>query len=64
MSTPEILVTIDAEGNVTVATKGYKGKACLEASRFVEETLGDVARLTQPPESHAAAISISNKASR
>jgi DUF2997 family protein len=35
-----IEITVDAQGRVTVETKGFAGGSCREASRFVEEALG------------------------
>jgi len=36
----EIIVEIDDEGAVEVKTKGFKGKGCLTASKWLEEQLG------------------------
>lgn len=36
----EIILTVDIDGKVTVETKGFKGKACLQASKFLEDALG------------------------
>ena len=38
MSTIEIIVSPD--GQPRVETKGFEGKTCQEASRFIEEALG------------------------
>jgi len=35
-----IIVDVKADGTVQVETKGFSGKSCLEASKFVEEALG------------------------
>ena len=35
-----IEITVDAQGRVTVETRGFAGGSCREASRFVEEALG------------------------
>jgi hypothetical protein len=35
-----IEVTVDPAGRTTVATRGFTGGACREASRFVEQALG------------------------
>lgn len=37
-----IIVEITAEAEVKVTTQGYSGKACLEATRSLEEALGEV----------------------
>jgi hypothetical protein len=36
----EIIMTVDFNGAVAVETKGFKGKACLKASAFLEHALG------------------------
>jgi len=36
----KITVIIEADGQVRVETKGFKGQGCLAASKFLEETLG------------------------
>jgi|TARA_Y100000310_G_scaffold98201_1_gene95900 hypothetical protein len=38
----QTLVIIDTGGSVTVETRGYQGKACLEETREFEEALGGV----------------------
>jgi len=35
-----IEITVDAQGRTKVETKGFAGVSCREASRFVEEALG------------------------
>ncbi len=35
-----IEVTISPQGEATVQTKGYAGGECLQASRFLEQSLG------------------------
>ena len=53
----QIEIVVDAAGRVTVATRGFAGPACKEASRFVEEALGRRAaeRLTAEYFQHAEA---------
>jgi hypothetical protein len=36
-----IEVLIDATGKATVQTKGFVGSSCQEASRFIEQALGN-----------------------
>ncbi len=36
----QIIVTIDAEGNTSVETKGFKGQGCKAASKALEMALG------------------------
>lgn len=38
----KIEVVIDKTGKVTVTTLGYKGAECLEASKAIEELLGEM----------------------
>jgi hypothetical protein len=40
--TKVIEVTVSSKGDATVETKGYSGSDCLQASKFLEETLGVV----------------------
>ena len=35
-----IEITVDVQGNSTVETKGFAGFECVEASKFVEQSLG------------------------
>ena len=39
MKTIEILVT--SKGETTVATKGFAGQSCRDASKFIEQALGE-----------------------
>lgn len=36
----EIIMTVDTNGKTSIETKGFKGKSCLQASKFIEDTLG------------------------
>lgn len=36
----EIILTVDIDGKSKIETKGFKGKACLKASKFLEDALG------------------------
>lgn len=42
MDTREITIDIDTAGAVKVATKGYRGKACKDATKELEKKLGEV----------------------
>jgi hypothetical protein len=35
-----IIVTIASDGKIEVTAEGYKGKSCLEATKFIEAALG------------------------
>jgi hypothetical protein len=36
-----IHITVDPQGNVKLQTRGYAGRACLDASRELEQVLGE-----------------------
>ncbi len=36
----EIIMTVSADGEVKVETKGFKGKSCIKESEFLENALG------------------------
>ncbi len=36
-----IEISVDAKGEVVVQTKGFSGSTCREASRFIEQALGE-----------------------
>lgn len=38
----ELEIEISSDGKVSIQVKGVGGKECLEFSRFLEETLGEV----------------------
>lgn len=48
--TATILATIAENGDVTIETKGYKGKSCLDATQQLEIAIGSVAKMTKKPE--------------
>jgi hypothetical protein len=37
----EIILTVDNDGKTKLETKGFKGKACQQASKFLEDALGE-----------------------
>jgi hypothetical protein len=37
---PQIKIRFAKDGTSTVATEGFTGESCLEASKFVEDALG------------------------
>ncbi len=47
-----IEVVVSPQGETTVQTKGYAGADCLLASKFLEESLGVVAREQKTAEYH------------
>jgi hypothetical protein len=36
----EIIMTVDENGEVSIETKGFKGKSCLKESEFLKNALG------------------------
>jgi len=36
----EIIVDISPEGEIKIETRGFKGKSCLQESRFLKDLLG------------------------
>ena len=40
----EIEITIDNKGNVSYKVKGLKGKGCTDATKFLDEALGEVTK--------------------
>ena len=49
----EIIIDIDDEGIVEVKTHGFKGKACMKASQFIEEALGKITTTKKTAEYYA-----------
>jgi hypothetical protein len=48
----QIILDVSPEGTPTITTKGYQGKGCKDASRFLEEALGTKATERLTPEYH------------
>ena len=42
VKTTELEIMIDPNGNVNIKVKGVKGKGCIDATKFLEDELGDV----------------------
>jgi len=51
----KIELTISPEGKTKIETHGFTGSDCREASRFVEEALGQRTGMQLKPEYHAGA---------
>lgn len=51
----KIIITVSASGETTVQTTGYTGPACKDASRFIEEALGQAIAERLTPEYHQPA---------
>jgi hypothetical protein len=51
----KIVITISPTGETTVQTTGYTGPACKDASRFIEQALGEATAERLTPEYHQPA---------
>ena len=49
-----IEITVGTDGSTRVATHGFTGPACREASRFLEQALGKITAETLTAEYHQA----------
>ncbi|MBM4072694.1 MAG: DUF2997 domain-containing protein [Planctomycetes bacterium] len=49
-----IEVTVSPKGETSIQTKGYVAGACLQASKFLEQALGVVAKESKTGEFYAA----------
>jgi len=45
-----IEITVSPEGSVSVKTNGFSGSSCKDASRFIEQALGNSGRESLLPE--------------
>ena len=45
----EIIVEVSDQGEVTIETRGFKGKSCLEESKFLKDLLGKETALQLTP---------------
>jgi len=52
-----IEVTVSPKGETSIQTKGYAGADCLQASKFLEQALGVVAKESKTVEFYQAAQS-------
>ncbi len=50
-----IEVTVSPQGDTTIQTKGYAGADCLQASKFLEQSLGVSANDTKTAEFYQVA---------
>lgn len=46
----EVIVIVDAEGNVTIEAVGFSGPSCLKATEALEQALGTVTSRKKKPE--------------
>ena len=50
-----IELIVSPRGEITLQTKGYSGQDCLQASKFLEQSLGTVTADKKTPECYLAA---------
>jgi hypothetical protein len=60
----KILVNIKEDGSVEVTTRGFKGKACVNASQFIEESLGTITSTKKTSEYYAEDVNERVKVNR
>ena len=53
MSQRSIEVVVSPIGDISISAVGFKGAACEQATRALEEALGAVTERTKKPEYHA-----------
>lgn len=58
----EIIVTVDPIGGVEVATKGFSGKSCTDATKELEEALGKVTSDKKTGDYYKAEVKAGQKA--
>ena len=58
-----IEIIVDAQGKSKVETKGFAGSECVEASKFIEQALGQQTELRTTPEFFHARVDQSQQAS-
>ena len=55
MNSQTIEIIVSPSGETTVQTKGFSGSSCREASKFIEQALGEKTNETLTAEFHQAA---------
>lgn len=55
MSGQTIEIIVSTDGETTIQTKGFTGSSCREASKFIEQALGDKTREALTAEFHQSA---------
>ena len=56
MTNKTIEIVVTPQGTATVTTKGFSGASCREASKFLEQALGQVATERLTAEFHATPV--------
>ena len=57
-----IEIVVDTKGQSKVETKGFAGNECVEASRFIEQALGQQTEMRTTPEFFHAQVNQSQNA--
>ena len=57
----EIVVEIGPAGEYSVTANGYRGPACAEATKLIEQALGQVAQRQPKPEYHQRQVTVSRQ---
>ena len=57
-----IEIVVDTKGQSKVETKGFAGNECVEASKFIEQALGQQTEMRTTPEFFYARVNQSQKA--
>jgi hypothetical protein len=59
--TKTITIEIDAQGNPTITTSGFAGRACRDATRDLERALGQVQTDRDTPEMHQTTTTLQQR---
>jgi hypothetical protein len=57
----KIVITVGPAGETTVQTHGYTGPACKDASRFIEEAIGEKTAEKLTPDFHRSETPARNR---
>lgn len=52
MAQGNVDIVISPQGEIEIKATGFKGKACEQATKEIEEALGTVSKRTKTPESY------------
>lgn len=54
----EIIVKIAPDGKITIQTRGYRGAECLDASKAIEEALGEIGEVKYTTEFYEETVGV------
>jgi len=57
----KIEIVIDKQGNVAYKVKGFKGKACVKSTEFLDEALGAVVKREHTREYYESEVKTTNR---